>query len=113
MTEKPASGVISPPDLEPRNGQLNNPLKPQNVFAFLIALRLVNSLTIQTFFQPDEYFQALEPAWQLAFGNDAGAWITWVGNMSQQGALNVAKLTIRHRSGKSTCDQLCTQPYLP
>ncbi len=53
-------------------------LHPQNVLLGLIALRIVNALTIRTFFQPDEYFQALEPAWQIAFGNDSGAWITWV-----------------------------------
>jgi hypothetical protein len=33
---------------------------------------------VKTFFQPDEYFQSLEPAWQIAFGEDQGAWITWV-----------------------------------
>jgi phosphatidylinositol glycan class B len=52
--------------------------EPHNVLLSLIAFRLVNALTIQTFFQPDEYFQALEPAWQWAFGEGAGAWITWV-----------------------------------
>jgi GPI mannosyltransferase 3 len=51
----------------------------QDILLFLIAFRILNALTIQTFFQPDEYFQALEPAWQLAFGKDSGAWITWVG----------------------------------
>ena len=50
----------------------------RDVLLFLIASRLLNSLVVQTFFQPDEYFQALEPAWKLAFGPDAGAWITWV-----------------------------------
>ena len=53
-------------------------LEPHNVLLFLIAFRLLNSVTVQTFFQPDEYFQALEPAWQWAFGQEAGAWITWV-----------------------------------
>lgn len=53
-------------------------LRPQAVFLFLLALRIANALTIQTFFQPDEYFQALEPAWQTAFGLNSGAWITWV-----------------------------------
>ncbi|KAK4610648.1 GPI mannosyltransferase 3 [Fulvia fulva] len=47
------------------------------VFAGLLAYRLVNSRYVDTFFQPDEYFQALEPAWRSAFGPDAGAWITW------------------------------------
>jgi phosphatidylinositol glycan class B len=49
------------------------------VFSALLAFRIVNALTIKTFFQPDEYFQALEPAWKIAFGAESGAWITWVG----------------------------------
>ena len=49
------------------------------VFHALLTLRFINAFVVQTFFQPDEYFQSLEPAWQLAFGPDSGAWITWVG----------------------------------
>lgn len=54
-----------------------------SVFLFLIAFRLVNALTVRTFFQPDEFFQSLEPAWQIAFGTGQdnkvqGAWMTWV-----------------------------------
>lgn len=48
------------------------------VLASLFAFRVVNALVIRTFFQPDEYFQSLEPAWQIAFGEHSGAWITWV-----------------------------------
>jgi hypothetical protein len=48
------------------------------VFVLLLAFRIVNALTLRTFFQPDEFFQSLEPAWQLAFGNTSNAWITWV-----------------------------------
>lgn len=48
------------------------------VFSLLLAFRIVNALTLRTFFQPDEYFQSLEPAWQLAFGESSNAWITWV-----------------------------------
>ncbi|KAL7807383.1 family 22 glycosyltransferase [Trichoderma aethiopicum] len=40
-------------------------------------IRLVNAWCLATFFQPDEFFQALEPAWRLAFGPDSGAWLTW------------------------------------
>lgn len=47
------------------------------VFAVLLAMRLGAALGIRTFFQPDEYFQSLEPAWEIAFGRDSGAWITW------------------------------------
>ena len=50
---------------------------------FLLALRIVNALTLTTFFQPDEYYQSLEPAWHLAFGVNSGAWITWVGYQPQ------------------------------
>ncbi|ORY12229.1 Alg9-like mannosyltransferase family-domain-containing protein [Clohesyomyces aquaticus] len=47
------------------------------IFVLLLGLRIVNALTLRTFFQPDEYFQSLEPAWQLAFGQQSHAWITW------------------------------------
>ncbi|CAN9294576.1 unnamed protein product [Alternaria alternata] len=47
------------------------------IFALLLAFRIVNALTLRTFFQPDEFFQSLEPAWQLAFGPATHAWITW------------------------------------
>ena len=50
----------------------------QDILLFLVAFRILNALSIRTFFQPDEYFQSLEPAWQMAFGADSGAWITWV-----------------------------------
>lgn len=49
-----------------------------NIFALLLALRVANALVVKTFFQPDEYFQSLEPAWHIAYGHDSGAWITWV-----------------------------------
>jgi GPI mannosyltransferase 3 len=44
----------------------------------ILIIRLINAFWVTTFFQPDEYFQSLEPAWELAFGSDSGAWITWV-----------------------------------
>lgn len=54
------------------------PAQAASVLLFLIGFRLVNALTVRTFFQPDEFFQSLEPAWQVAFGKNQGAWITWV-----------------------------------
>lgn len=47
------------------------------VFLLLVCFRIINALCVKTFFQPDEYFQSLEPAWKIAFGNQSGAWITW------------------------------------
>jgi hypothetical protein len=62
------------------------PLHPQviaaeieDVLNLLLVFRFINSLCVRTFFQPDEYFQALEPAWSIAFGSNSGAWLTWVG----------------------------------
>ncbi|KAI1854624.1 hypothetical protein JX266_000742 [Neoarthrinium moseri] len=49
----------------------------KDALAVLFAIRLINALCVRTFFQPDEYFQALEPAWQMVFGPDSGAWMTW------------------------------------
>jgi phosphatidylinositol glycan class B len=54
------------------------------VFVLLLAFRIVNALTLRTFFQPDEFFQSLEPAWQLAFGGASNAWITWVTSLCPQ-----------------------------
>ena len=56
----------------------------QNIFLFLLAFRILNALSVRTFFQPDEYFQALEPAWEIAFGPKSGAWITWVWDCSRE-----------------------------
>lgn len=73
-----------PSDVAPRRPQDNTPTFERSqwmlVLGLLLALRITNALSIKTFFQPDEYFQSLEPAWQIAFGADSGAWITWVGH---------------------------------
>ena len=50
----------------------------QDILLFLVGFRILNALTVRTFFQPDEYYQSLEPAWQMNFGESGGAWITWV-----------------------------------
>lgn len=44
------------------------------VLAVLIAWRIVNTSLLKTFFQPDEYWQALEPAHRIAFGY---GYLTW------------------------------------
>ncbi|KAI0532897.1 Alg9-like mannosyltransferase family-domain-containing protein [Xylaria digitata] len=51
--------------------------RAREVLTVIFAFRFVNSLCVRTFFQPDEYFQVLEPAWQLVYGNNSGAWLTW------------------------------------
>lgn len=94
----------------------------QNVLVLLLALRIVNALTLSTFFQPDEYFQSLEPAWQLAFGPSSGAWITWVwvDNVFFFTSLTSHTLSDSHgvqahnvcRNGEPNCGPLCIQCYL-
>jgi len=67
------------------------------VFVLLLAFRIVNALTLRTFFQPDEFFQSLEPAWQLAFGPSAGACITWVKPLSDEsGTLPIGSFLTMH-----------------
>jgi phosphatidylinositol glycan class B len=68
-------GGTGAPPRPPPNSYRDSTL---GIFALLLAFRIVNALTLRTFFQPDEFFQSLEPAWQLAFGADSNAWITWV-----------------------------------
>ncbi|KAH6672869.1 glycosyltransferase family 22 protein [Halenospora varia] len=65
----------SPP--EPELHPLVYEQRCKDFWMFLIILRCINAVCVRTFFQPDEYFQSLEPAWQMAFGTDSGAWITW------------------------------------
>jgi hypothetical protein len=38
------------------------------VFVSLLLMRILNAVSITTFFEPDEYFQTLEVAHRLAFG---------------------------------------------
>lgn len=60
-------------DLHP----LVNESNKNDFWLILIVFRCINALCVKTFFQPDEYFQSLEPAWQMAFGVNSGSWITW------------------------------------
>jgi hypothetical protein len=46
----------------------------KRIFLALVCIRIFNALTIRTFFQPDEYYQSLEPAWRLVYGYGE---ITW------------------------------------
>jgi Alg9-like mannosyltransferase family len=91
---------------------------PWHVFSLLLSLRIVNSLVVRTFFQPDEYFQSLEPAWRLAFGDDSGAWITWVYCIPSECERMRARagppsLTPFLRNGATDCGRLCIPLCLP
>lgn len=89
--------------------QVREATKSRDVLLFLIAYRILNALTIKTFFQPDEYFQSLEPAWDMAFGSGSGAWITWVSLFVRH---DRRMLTAWDRSGKISFDPPSTLPSL-
>jgi hypothetical protein len=74
---------------------LVNKQAAKDIWMFLLVIRFMNALYVQTFFQPDEYFQSLEPAWEMAFGAQSGAWITWV----CISPLNDAQFLIATRNG--------------
>ena len=59
-------------------GETRNARNRATFLRNIITVRLINAWWLATFFQPDEFFQSLEPAWKLAFGPDSGAWLTWV-----------------------------------
>ncbi|KAJ9619387.1 glycosylphosphatidylinositol anchor biosynthesis [Knufia peltigerae] len=81
-------------------------LDAHTVFVTLVAFRLLNALTICTFFQPDEYFQALEPAWRWAFGKEAGAWITWEWNSNLRSALHPAVFGVFYQTANFLAEAL-------
>lgn len=78
-------------------------------FLVVLSLRLLAALSIKTFFQPDEYYQSLEPAWWLAFGDKSGAWITWVLSQSLAGIA----ISNCSRNGRTTCARPSTLQSLP
>jgi len=49
-------------------------LLDRRIFFALLCIRIFNALTIQTFFQPDEYYQSLEPAWKSIFKYGEMTW---------------------------------------
>ncbi|KAH9836920.1 glycosyltransferase family 22 protein [Teratosphaeria destructans] len=80
------------------------------VLICLIAFRVVNALCIRTFFQPDEYFQSLEPAWQSAFGPESGAWITWEWREHLRSSAHPILFSAAYRVAANICNFLNLKP---
>ncbi|KAE8133876.1 GPI mannosyltransferase 3 [Aspergillus pseudotamarii] len=73
-TTSPSSRLRPPPPSTTTSTSRPSPARTttvstSHVFLFLIAFRLLNAVSLRTFFQPDEFFQSLEPAWQTANGD--------------------------------------------
>lgn len=52
-----------------RNNDAEETTSMGRAFAVLVTLRIVNSLLVRTYFDPDEYWQSLEIAYCMAFDN--------------------------------------------
>ncbi|CZT02488.1 hypothetical protein WAI453_002060 [Rhynchosporium graminicola] len=84
-------------NLPPKDNGLHHLINEQaakDAWVLLLVFRCINALAVQTFFQPDEYFQSLEPAWQMAFGPQSGAWITWEWHHQLRSSLHPAIFAI-------------------
>ncbi|KAF5027875.1 hypothetical protein F66182_16 [Fusarium sp. NRRL 66182] len=68
-----SSAAVSRRVLDEARNARNRPVFLRDI----VIIRLINAWWLATFFQPDEFFQSLEPAWDLAFGPRSGAWLTW------------------------------------
>lgn len=90
----------------------------RDILSVLLFIRFINALCVRTFFQPDEFFQALEPAWSIAFGQQSGAWLTWVcseGIIDKHSLFHApsplfALCLHSSRNGNTSCAHHSTQP---
>ncbi|KJZ72851.1 GPI mannosyltransferase 3 [Hirsutella minnesotensis 3608] len=62
----------------------------------LIVIRLINAWWMSTFFQPDEFYQSLEPAWRLAFGPQSHAWLTWEWHRNLRSSLHPGLFSVAY-----------------
>ncbi|KAK4250558.1 glycosyltransferase [Corynascus novoguineensis] len=81
-----------------------------DILRVLLLFRFLNALCVRTFFQPDEYFQALEPAWNFAFGSDSGAWLTWEWQHQLRSSLHPAIFGLAYRAAESLMSSLSLFP---
>ena len=82
------------------------------MFTALLVFRLINAFTIQSFFQPDEYFQSLEPAWKNAFGPQSGAWITWEWHDRLRSAIHPLLFSVVYRATAQLTRILGVSPHI-
>lgn len=70
----PSIATMQPPGADPL-APSSSLFSLRTVFLFALVVRLVPVVLLpQTYFQPDEFWQALEPAHHLVFGS---GWLTW------------------------------------
>ncbi|CAG8972604.1 hypothetical protein HYALB_00005373 [Hymenoscyphus albidus] len=113
-TQSPQTATTTPdPKLDQPEENLHSLVYSQrckDIWIMLVALRCVNALFVRTFFQPDEYFQSLEPAWQMAFGSDSGAWITWEWDHQLRSSLHPAMFAAIYYAANKTMELVSCFP---
>ncbi|XVF47802.1 hypothetical protein PTKIN_Ptkin03bG0140200 [Pterospermum kingtungense] len=62
------------PEDEEEKQENKSPFSSKNVLAFCLGFRMLNALLIQTYFNPDEHWQALEVAHRITFGYGHLTW---------------------------------------
>ena len=67
LTDKKKIDVPTPFDGGTKNNS-DSEASWKRAFYFCLAARIVNSLVVQTYFNPDEHWQSLEVAHRLVFG---------------------------------------------
>lgn len=80
------------------------------VAALLVVIRAANAYVSSTFFQPDEFFQSLEPAWRLVFGPDSGAWMTWEWQENIRSAIHPVLFSGAYRAANTIAEWLSLSP---
>ncbi|RDW68421.1 hypothetical protein BP5796_09078 [Coleophoma crateriformis] len=105
-TAKPEDDNVKPPPVH----QSVNDFMSRDVLSLILVFRFTNALLVNTFFQPDEYFQALEPAWQLAFGPESGAWITWEWQNQLRSSLHPVLFAVVYYVSNSALEYLSIFP---
>ncbi|KAF3649801.1 putative E3 ubiquitin-protein ligase XBAT32-like [Capsicum annuum] len=58
----------------PKNNKFTHPLLNNNVFYLCLFFRFINAFFVQTYFNPDEHWQALEVAHHISFGYGHLTW---------------------------------------
>ncbi|KAI8934442.1 hypothetical protein NX059_009174 [Plenodomus lindquistii] len=104
-TATTASGTGGAPPQPPSTSYRDSAALGGSVLALLFAFRILNAWTLRTFFQPDEFFQSLEPAWQLAFGTTSNAWITWEWRTQLRSSLHPALFAAVYRIAAHLADR--------
>jgi hypothetical protein len=69
MRHRKNQNHIPPQDNDEKKTHLpNSKISDKKVFLLCLATRLVNAFLVQTYFNPDEHWQALEVAHKITFG---------------------------------------------